>query len=256
MSNLISDIFHSIFYRPSEYLTYKEGKTNLILAAPHGGSLKPLNIPYRKWGKRSRDTYTRTLLRELVSIAYKKPYYIYSNLHRSRLDLNRDIYEAAQNNRSAEKVWYNWQNTVTNFISQIRRQYIRGLFIDIHSHNSSDKFQIGYGLPVKDYLRILSGKKVTALSTLSPLLFEDNQYDILFGDGSFPNTLDKYGFEVLIPSTDQEYLSGGRNIRVYSGGGIGSIQIECPISILNDNLSNVALVLNDAIEIFNERFVR
>ncbi len=254
MYSLKEDIIN-FFFPSGKYLKYKEGQINVLLSAPHGGSIKPRDIPSRTWGNKGRDTYTRRLIQGLIEMRERRPFYIYSDIHRSKIDLNREIYEACQGNHKAEKIWYEWNDYLSIYQAQIRRRFGRGLYIDIHSHNNSNQFQIGYGLNVKNYRKVMDNKKITALSTLSPLYYkEEDQYEMLFGKYSFKYTLEKYGYSITVPTDDQQFLSGGRNIRQYSGGGIGALQIECPVSLLKYRLSDVALAINDCIEVFKERY--
>ena len=82
-----------------------------------------------------------------------------------------------------------------------------------------------------------------------------SEHSILFGEYSFPHSLKSFGYKVLTPKDDKSYLNGGRNIREFKGEGIGSLQIECPISILKKDLDGVALALVKSIDIFSEQFL-
>lgn len=258
MHNKVRDIFYSLFTDNNKYLTYKEGTTNILLSAPHGGGIKPLNIPNRVYGNKGQDTYTRRLIQRIVELLDKEfaPYYIYSDIHRSKVDLNREIKEGAQSNPIAEKVWHNWNRIIREYIYNIRQDYKKGLYIDIHSHNNSNQFQIGYGFSVKNYLNLRKGLPVSAHSTMYSLkLSGQSEYYTLFGSGSFVRSLELDGFKVLIPEAENKYLNGGRGIKVFSGNGIGAIQIECPISVLKSNLNGVAISLTAAIERYRENFL-
>lgn len=256
------DLFYSIFPEGKKYLTYSRGETNVILSAPHGGGIKPINIPRRRYGNRGRDSYTRRLIQKIIELSPNKPFYIYSDIHREKIDLNRDIKEAAQGNKAMENVWHNWNRILDSYCLAVRNRYMRGLYIDLHSHDNNGKFQIGYGLSVKDYLNLMKDLKVkTKHSTMFPLKpFDRIQYqsehETLFGDSSIPHTLKKMGYEVLVPESDTNYLNGGRNIREFSGDGIGALQIEAPISVLRDDLDGVAMAIVESIGSFKERFMK
>ena len=60
---------------------------------------------------------------------------------------------------------------------------------------------------------------------------------------------------ILNPTSDATYLNGGRNVRKISGNGIGGIQVECPISVLKEDLGGVAKALNFAIDRFALNFL-
>ena len=261
MSNFVSNFFSSLFPKKENYLVYKSGRSNIILSAPHSGTIKPIYIPNRKYGNRSKDTYALELIQKTVELMMIKPNYIYSTIHRCKVDFNRDIIEGCQNNLEMEKLWNIWNDTLRNYSNEVRFFHKLGLYIDIHTHNNSDEFQIGYGIPVKDYLILLRDDKIpTKNSTMHTLKEFDPSYyksehGILFGEQSFPFSLEKSGYKVLLPKNDKYYLNGGRDIQQFHGEGIGALQIECPISVLRNDLDGVATALVNAIEVFSNKFL-
>jgi len=252
----IRDLFYSLFPQRKNYLVYHIGNSPIILSAPHSGNLKPITIPNRTWGNRSKDTYTYELIRSIIELSNTKPYYIYSNIHRSKVDLNRQFREATQGSKKAEIIWTEWNKTLYEFTKDVRNKYGKGLYIDIHSHNNSSMFEIGYGLKVKDYLSAINGEKVARKSTMSSLRIDkDSEYNTLFGSSSFPVLLESFGHKVLVPKSDDDYLNGGYNIKKFDENGIGAIQIECPIPILKYKLDKVAQDLVKIISIFQSKFL-
>lgn len=259
MPNFITDLYHSVFPNKKDYLIYRIGRSNIILSAPHSGNIKPTNIPNRTYGNRSRDTYTLELIKKVVKLLPNKPYYIYSNVHRSKLDLNRDIDEACQGNPEMERLWGTWNSVLNGYLSEVRYVYKRGLYIDIHSYSGGNEFQIGYGLPTKDYLILMKDEKITTKKSTMHSLKEflpyqyKSEHSVLFGEFSFPYSLRKYGYNIMTPKNDKYYLNGGRDIREFSGDGIGALQIECPISVLKKDLNGVAIALVKSIDIFSKQ---
>jgi hypothetical protein len=262
MSNFISNLYYNILPKKDEYLIYSKGNSNLIISAPHSGNVKPISIKSRTYGNRSRDTYTLELIKKIIETLPKKPYYIYANIHRSKVDFNRDIEEACQENPKMERLWNTWNNVLNDYLNTVRFYYNKGLYIDLHSHNNSDKFQIGYGLSVRDYLILLDDRKIpTKNSTMHSLKeFSVDEYksehSILFGEFSILYNIQKHGYKVLLPKNDSDYLNGGRDIKEHTGKGIGSMQIECPISVLKKDFDGVAKALIDSINIFTNKFLR
>lgn len=247
----VRDLYYSFFPETKKYLEFRKGNTNLLLSAPHGGNIRPRTIPNRTYGNRSGDTYTRRLIKKIIKNLEEKPYYVYADIHRSKVDLNRDIEEAAQGNMVMESVWREWNKIISMYLGGIKLRYFKGLYIDIHSHNKSDNFELGYGISVADYWNIKENKSPKKHSTLFQLANERvNETDLLFGEFSFDSTLRSYDYKVLSPKSDDTYLNGGRNINKYSKNGIGTIQIECPIPVLKKDLNNIALVITEAIENF------
>lgn len=254
--NILTDFYYSIFPNSDKYLTYAPGKTNIILSAPHGGGIKPSTIPARTTGNRSGDTYTRRLIQRVVELMHEKPYFIYADIHRSRVDLNRKFSEATDGNYGAEKIWMKWNTTLADYVTKIRNKYGKGLYIDLHSHNNNELFQIGYGLTVNSYLNLRKGLAISSKSTMYPLKVKGkSEFTTLFGNGSMIRTLENRGFRVLVPEAEDKYLNGGRNIKAYSGGGIGAMQIECPIPVLKSDLEEVAMTIVEGIERFQEKFL-
>lgn len=253
--NILKDFLYSLlpFRNLDRYLTYRIGNCPVIISAPHGGDIRPIDIPPRTYGNRSRDTYTRRLIQLILEELDKKPYFIYSDIHRSRVDLNRDIAEGCQGNKKAEQIWSNWNLTLGKFTDVVANRYGKGLYIDLHSHNNSNRFQIGYGLTYKEYNDLKSGWKIKSKSTLYAI--DDDSYSSLFGAGSIINTIEKHRYGVLTPIDNKHYLNGGRNIKEFYTDKIGAIQIECPIPILKYDLNGIARTLVDAIEIFSEKFL-
>ena len=252
MHNVFNDIYRSIFPN-GKYLTYGKGSSNVLLSAPHGGAMKPFHIPRRKYGQRGKDTYTRRLVERINSNNVLSPFYVYSDIHRSRVDLNRGIVEGAQNDYFAKGIWKDWNGLLELYTRAITKEYSRGLYIDIHSHNDGDYFELGYNLSAKSYRHLSYNGWTDSKSTLDSL--GDDTYEMVFGRKSFKSSLESYGFSTLFPTGNEVYFNGGRNIEVYNGKGIGAIQIECPVSVLETDLQAVANAITQAIEIFRKEFI-
>ena len=77
------------------YIKYHKGDIPLIISVPHGGTLKPKSIPIRSNGVIGIDKNTINLaliLIKKVKEIYrnnKSPSYVISNVHRSKIDLNK-----------------------------------------------------------------------------------------------------------------------------------------------------------------------
>lgn len=255
MHSAIKDTLYSIFGK-DKYISWDMGKTNILLSAPHGGGIKPITIPKRKYGNLSQDTYTRRLITGVVGNFKNKPYYVYADIHRSRIDFNRNIKEACQGNKKMEDEWKKWNKLLYTMSHEIINLYKRGLYVDIHSHNLGDKFQIGYGVSARVYNDLRNGWNLKEKTTLDSLMdSEDKKWTMLFGEGSFINSINSYGYEVLIPFSDKSYLSGGRNIRDFCGYGIGAVQIECPISVMKYDFNGILEAVTNSIRMFRASFL-
>lgn len=233
-------------------LIHRTGLINILITAPHGGSKKPDYLPDRTYGKLYRDSYTKSLTERIINKFKHKPYYLISNIHRRKVDLNRDLKEGAQDNLYANNIWYHWNYLLSEYKCEILDLFDSGLHIDIHSHNNGHEFHLGYDLSKSNYNKV-SKRKRTYGSTLDSL--NGSLYNMMFGKYSIKNSLEKNGFSVHKPRRGKEYFNGGYNIETFSGSGLGGIQIEVPISILRRYRYDVADTLYESIRTFKDRFV-
>lgn len=253
MNRTTRDLLYSVL--PHKYLIKKEGGINLIISAPHGGGMKPINFPRRKKGVLIADTYTRRLSKALYdSYQYDKPYLLVSDIHRSRVDFNREFSEATQGNHKAEELWTEWQTTMQVFTHSAIYSHQKVLYIDLHSHNDSDKFELGYNLSASSYRELMKTGYTSAKSSIDGL--GNNRYDMMFGERSIKNSLEMFGYRTLVPEAGNVYFNGGRNIEVYNGKDLGAIQIEVPVSIAETEFSKLAYVLKFSIEMFRKSFTQ
>lgn len=239
----------------SKYLTYKRGGMNLILSAPHSGELSPKSIPARKTGQRLKDGYTDRIIKGLLEYFDWKPYYVYANIHRSRVDLNRDLEEAVEKSRRAKRIWYEWDTVLWNYVFQVSERYRKTLYVDIHSHNDSQQFHLGYGISKKKYMDIAARRYENIEETSLDAFSRSDEYDMLFGEGSVKYNLEKRGYKVHIPNEDDVYFSGGRNVRTYKNNKVGGIQLEIPTKVCDRDLNGIILCLGDCIQEFKDTYV-
>lgn len=79
----------------------------------------------------------------------KVPYVVFSNLHRIKLDVNRNIEEAAQGNTIAEEAWLHFHNfiqvaqkSIINTMGTVKNSVdedgARGIMIDLHGYSGRD----------------------------------------------------------------------------------------------------------------------
>lgn len=252
MNRELRDAYYSVIH-PNNYIQISDSNLNVIITAPHGGGFKPFDIPKRKSGVLVQDTYTRRLAHKIISLFCEKPKYLIADIHRSKIDLNRNRFFCCDNNPQTLPIWKSWNNTLAWFKNDIVCTSKKGLLIDIHSHNDGNYFELGYNLSASAYRRLFEEKCSGGFSTLDSLGYP--QYDMIFGEFSFKRFLECCGYSILFPKGGEAYFNGGYNIEKFSGDGLGAIQIEVPVSELKKDLDHIALCLYNAISIFKERFV-
>jgi hypothetical protein len=136
----------------------------LVLTVPHGGSLKPTYIlPDRTTNhpdfcpssgcRIDKDSYTREIAIKVAEKVMENycsvPYVVINELHRSKLDANREKPEATFNNTIAINAWQSFHDMVKSAQQNIQTQHgtvvgetnlegVRGLLFDVHGYAGTD----------------------------------------------------------------------------------------------------------------------
>lgn len=217
----------------------------MILSAPHGGSLRPAEIPDRTYGTTVTDLNTGELAHAvdsaLVRLTGKHAHVVIVHLHRVKLDANREIVEGAQGDAEAELAWQEFHAFMTDAKNAIGRGHTGGLYLDLHGHGHDiQRLELGYLLDREDLRQpddsldtrptYEIASSIRTISVLSPLSFAA----LLRGSSSLGALLEAEGFPAVPSSStpdpgDDEYFAGGYNTAVHGcrgGGQICAIQIE------------------------------
>ncbi len=135
-----------------KYVSHEKGAIPLILSVPHGGELIYEEIPTRSLGILGIDKKTIQLAQELIqefqSIYFrktsenKKPSFVFCNVTRRKIDLNRPI-EKAFNHESqlAKYIYHFYHKTIQEYIFHNIEAYNRSLLIDIHGFERNKRPQ-------------------------------------------------------------------------------------------------------------------
>jgi len=244
----------------SEYVEYIPGNINLLISVPHDGRLKPDNLKDRRNGVKvngvcnySEDVDTKKgseicksgkfadldssriaekMADEFRKLSGKSPHLIIARLHRSKVDFNRDILEAAQKDKSAERIYKEYHNLLKSVRNQFKGP---ALIIDLHGQtHQQNSSELGYlikkyELNDRDYKRPSS---VRALSQRKNISIKQ----LLHGPNSLGAMFEAEGYKAL-PSPRQprpgsdKYYRGGYITQQYGsdrGGVVDAIQIEVP----------------------------
>jgi hypothetical protein len=233
------------YFGRNHYIEYIAGELPIILSAPHGGSLRPAEIPDRTYGTTVTDLNTGELARAvdsaLVRLTGKHAHVVIVHLHRVKLDANREIAEGAQGDPEAELAWREFHEFMADAKNAVRERFTGGLYLDLHGHGHAiQRLELGYllaseelGLPddsLDNRPAFEVASSIRTVSVRSPLSFAD----LLRGPSSLGAMLEAEGFPA-VPSDSTpdpggaEYFAGGYNTAVHGcrdGGEICAVQIE------------------------------
>lgn len=250
------------------YVDYQPGTgLNVVLSAPHGGSLTPSTIPDRDAGcwngttciwshtcgaqdtsrcgaTTVKDLNTQELMSELRQALCDRfgglcPGSVMNLLHRIKLDPNREVNEATFGVPLAVEAFNEYHANIAQERANIAGP---GLYIDIHGHGHSiQRAELGY---------LVSGAELDSGNPIDPATtsirsvagrFGGNFNDLLRGTASFGGLLASAGFRA-VPSpaepgpSGQSYFPGGYSTEIHGsrdGGLIDAIQIESPSDFRN-----------------------
>ena len=241
-----------------QLIEVRSGTLPIILTVPHGGTLKPNNVLARRYGVTGMDANTAPLseliIEELETQYGGKPHAIFARLHRSRLDPNRDIKEAAQGEPTAEAAWHRFHESAQKACDSVMQKHGYGLLLDIHGHRHIDqRVELGYLIKGEQLkatdtelnadAALIASTSIRDLDKRSPQSFAE----LVRGLQSLGGLLEARGFRSL-PSTTKSnpalmagYFSGAYDITAHGsrdGGTVSAIQVECPWNNLRDKPEN------------------
>jgi hypothetical protein len=243
----------SIFGRDG-FIEYVVGNLPIVISVPHGGYLKPSTIPDRVLGTAGhQDTHTQELAREIIELFRKQtgrvPHVIINRLHRDKLDANRELFDAAQDDSIATNAWNEFHDFIDTAEHRVLRDAGHGLYIDLHGHRHTwQVIELGY-LLVSNQLKLGDAEldaSVQSETTSLGLATNDSSpslSQLLRGPRSFGAALEREGF-ATVPSPMhhdpgiEPYFSGGYNLEqhsAFSGKKIPGIQVELPTGIREDD---------------------
>ena len=241
-----------------QMIEVRGGTLPVILTVPHGGSLKPENILARRYGVTAMDANTAELseliIAELQRLYGGKPHAIFCRLHRSKVDCNREIKEAAQGEPSAEAAWHRFHDGAQKACETVMKQHGSGLLLDIHGHRHLDpRVELGYlikgellkhsDVELNADAALIATTSIKELDHRSPQSFAE----LVRGPQSLGSLLEARGFRSL-PSVSKPhpgfmaaYFSGVYDIAAHGsrdGGTVSAIQVECPSIGVRDKPAN------------------
>ncbi len=245
------------YFGRRKYVEYIPGELPVIFSSAHGGRLMPDEIPDRSYGVLRNDLNTLELTlamrQALMDLTGQAPHVILSHVHRSKLDANREIGEAAQGNPYAELAWMEFQDLIVTARSAVSGDFGKGLYFDIHGHRHDiDRLELGYLLTAAELnrpdinlnsLEIVARTSIRELGRTSPIPFSQ----LLRGPTSLGGLFQEEGIP-SVPSPaahgpgNDPYFRGGYNTHRYGSLDdsevIDGVQIEHHYQGLRDSEDN------------------
>jgi hypothetical protein len=238
----------------NSYVRFVAGSLPLIISAPHGGTQTPGTIPDRSGPGITtvRDAET-DVLAHVLRAAFEAetgnaPHVIVVELHRRKLDANREIVEAAEGNAAAERAWLEYHGFIEAARQHVIEQFGRGLYIDLHGHGHTiQRLELGYLLSATQLASdgaTLNSAVLTQRSSIRTLAETGSatHVELLRGSHSLGTLFELHGYPA-VPSASQPhpdgdpYFTGGYNTQRHgsrNGGPIDGVQIEANMQGVRD----------------------
>ena len=242
------------YFGRNGYVEYIAGDLPLIISAPHGGTLTPVELPNRTGTGITtvRDTYTEELARTIGNVFQTRiggrPHLVIMRLHRTKIDANREVSEAAQGHRLAERAWVEWHAYIEAAKHALIARHGTGFYIDLHGHGHTiPRLELGYllgsttlALPdaTLDAPAYENQSSIRTLSQVSPASFPE----LLRGSRSLGALFEAEGIPAVPSPTAPNpgtapYFDGGYNTARHGardGGPISGVQIESHYTGIRD----------------------
>ncbi len=240
------------------WVQFTAGDAPLVIIAPHGGLLTPLELPDRTCAGcvTVNDANTQQLARVIVDTfaarTGRRPHLVVNLLHRRKFDGNRDLAEASGGNTAVLGAPWGWMHAaVDSAKADVARRWQRGLVIDLHGHaHAIARLELGYlltatQLRLDDATLLASGALST--SSIAQLLQTGVSTQTptarLRGATSLGGLLEARGFASVpspsapAPQMGEEYFNGGFNTAQHgsrSASNTDAVQIECHFTGVRD----------------------
>ena len=236
------------------FIEYTPGELPLVIAVPHGGRLTPEEIPNRTNGVTGIDANTQELARTIATVIHAETgrhiHLVVCRLHRSKLDANRELAEAAQGNALAEQAWQEHHTFIETACDAAVRQFGVAFLIDLHGHGHADpRVELGYlhdALDLADCEEALNESTYVNASSLRWIVErgELSHSALLRGPTSLGAILEREGFPATpsprMPVPTEPFFRGGYTITRHckAENNITGLQIEANRPRLRDTAEN------------------
>jgi hypothetical protein len=236
----------TVYFGANQYVELIAGALPLIVSAPHGGALRPGDIPDRTapGSVTIADANTEELARAVadafLSTTGAAPSTIIMRLHRSKVDANRDLQDAAQGNAQAARAWREFQGYIEAARAAVVDRGRPGFYIDLHGHGHDlQRLELGYMLSASDLEQpdavLNSGTMLQKSSVRAYVAATSTPHaEVIRGSTSLGTLFERNGYPTVPSSAQphpdrQPYFSGGYNTGRHAsqdGALISGVQIE------------------------------
>jgi hypothetical protein len=247
------------YFGTARHVEYLAGDLPLVITVPHGGRAQPADLPPRRKGVTVMDANTQELARDLVAelerLSGGRVHVIFSHLHRSRLDPNREIVEAANGHPGAEQVWREFHAAIEGALAAAVARHGFAFLVDLHGHaHPVARLELGYALAAPQLNRTdaeFDASGVIGLSTLADLHVRrgGSAADLIRGPRSLGSLLAAGGLPATPSGPDpqpgnQPFFAGGYIVQRHAAAAatrkVDGLQIECPRPGVRDTPENRA----------------
>lgn len=236
-----------------------DGSVPLVIVAPHGGDLTPVDLPDRTCSGCTtvNDANTQALAIEIADAFARRigrrPFVVINRLHRRKFDANRDRAEATGGHAPLDTMWTLFHTRIDSAKARAARVHPRALLIDLHGHGHAiPRLELGYllsasSLRLSDALLtpLLAASSVARLD--SATVGTDRGAALLRGPRALGTRLAAAGYPSVpsaqdpAPLATEEYFDGGYNTQRHgsrTSGPVDAIQVECFNAGVRDTAAN------------------
>ncbi|OFI32705.1 hypothetical protein BFC17_06005 [Alteromonas lipolytica] len=242
----------------ASWLDTVDGNMPLVISAPHGGSIKPDDIPDKTCGAKVQDSNTADLAFEIKNAFAregKTPHLIVARIARTKIDLNRDKAVATCENPLMEETWEQYHTAIEQALKEAIDKFGYAMYIDLHGQSHPVKrLELGYLLRTpalrQSYEAPQTNGERAGQTSLRNLLKDNDKLSLesLFtGDKALGTLLAKAGFPGVpsqsdpFPQEGEPYFNGGYNTRRYTSADypkVFGLQIEANFDGVRDTAEN------------------
>jgi hypothetical protein len=237
-----------------KHVEHLPGDLPLILCSPHGGALRPEEMPDRAFGVRGADVCTQELTRlvaaEIEKLGGHRPHLVLCHLHRSKLDPNREVKEAAQGNPDAIQAWEEYHGFIEQAREAVVRQHGLAFLIDLHGQNHpGERVELGCLHAPSELAQppeLLNSAAFIEKGSLALLVKKSglSYNEVLHGPRSMGALLAVKGYRSTpspqMPVPDEPFFSGGYTVARHCKGTTTGLQVEVNRIRLRDTPANRA----------------